>query len=95
MVVGRLRMRITQGTSTILCKITSHRSESLNETVDDLTDLGRTIDQEHVVWTTRSNRMVFSWMDRQKSARESTWNQGMKNGVRLGTGRYRFETRLQ
>ncbi len=54
-VIGRLRMRIEQGTATILCKIKSHRSESLNETADDLSDLGRTIDQEHVVWTTRSN----------------------------------------
>ena len=95
MVIGRLRMRIEQGTATILCKIKSHRSEPLNETADDLADLGRTIDQEHAVWTTRSNRMVFSWMDGQKSARTSTWNQGVKNGVRLGAGRYRFETRLQ
>ncbi len=72
-----------------------HRSEPLNETEDDLADLGRTIDQEDVVWTTRSNRMVFSWMDGQKSARTSTWNQGVKNGVRLGAGLYRFEARLQ
>jgi hypothetical protein len=95
MVIGRLRMRIEQGTATILCKIKNHKSEPLNDTVDDLADLGRTIDQEHVVWTTRSNRMVFSWMDGQKSARTSTWNQGVKNGVRLGPGRYRFESRLQ
>ena len=95
MVIGRLRMRIEQGTATILCKIKSHRSEPLNETADDLADLGRTIDQEHAVWTTRSNRMVFSWMDGQQSARTSTWNQGVKNGVRLGAGRYRFEARLQ
>ena len=57
--------------------------------------LGHMIDQEYDVWTTRSNRMVFSWMDGQKSTRTSTWNQGVKNGVRLGAGRYRFETRLQ
>ncbi len=64
--------------------------------MDDLADLGRTIDQEHTVWTARSNRMVFSWMDGQKSARTSTWNQGVKNdGVRPGAGRYRFEARLQ
>jgi hypothetical protein len=61
MVIGRLRMRIAKGTPTILCKIKNHRSDPLNETTDDdLVDLGRTIDQEHVVWTTRSNRMVFS-----------------------------------
>jgi hypothetical protein len=93
MVIGRLCMRIERGTTTILCKI--KRSESLNETVDDLADLGRTIDQEHAVWTTRFNRMVFSWTDGQKSTRTSTWNQGSKNGVRLGVGRYRFEARLQ
>ncbi len=63
MVIGRRCMRIEQWTDTILCKIKSHRSESLNETADDLADLGHTIDQEHTVWTTRSNRMVFSWMD--------------------------------
>ncbi len=85
MVIGRLCMRIEQGTVTILCKIKNHRSESLNETADDLADLGRTIDQEHAVWTTRSNRMVFSCMDGQKSARTSTWNQGVKNGLRLGS----------
>jgi ribonuclease HI len=51
MVIGRLSMRIEQGTATILCKIKNHRSDPLNETVDDLTDLGRTIDQEHHVWT--------------------------------------------
>jgi hypothetical protein len=95
MVIGRLRMRIEQGTATILCKIKSHRSEPLNETVDDLADLGRMIDQEHAVWTKRSDRMVFSWMDGQESARTSTWNQGVKNGVRLGAGRYRFQARLQ
>jgi hypothetical protein len=94
MVIGRLCMRIEQGTGTILCKIKSYRSEPLNETVDDLADLGRTIDQEHAVWTTRSNRMVFSWMNGQKSVRTSTWNQGVKNGVRLGVGCYRFEARL-
>jgi ribonuclease HI len=93
-VIGRLCMRIEQGTDAILCKIKSHRSEPLNETADDLVVLGHTIDQEHYVWTTRSNRMVFSWMDGQKSARTSTWNQGVKNGVRLGTGRYRFEARM-
>ncbi len=95
MVIGRLCMRIEQGTTTILCKIKSHMSEPLNETTDDLADLGHTIDQEHTVWTTRSNRMVFSWMDGQKSTRTSTWNQGVKNGVRLGAGRYRFEARLE
>jgi hypothetical protein len=101
MVIGRLRMRIEQGTATILCKILckikSHTtgSEPLNETADDLADLGRTIDQEHAVWTTRSNRMVFSWMDGQKSARTSIWNHEVKNGVRLGAGPYRFEARLQ
>jgi hypothetical protein len=81
-VIRRLCMRIEQGTPTILCKTKNQRSDPLNETTDDLADLGRTIDQEHVVWTTRSNRMVFSWMDGQKSARTSTWNQGVKNGVR-------------
>ncbi len=95
MVIEHLCMRIDQGTITILCKIKSHRSEPLNENADDLADLGRTIDQEHAVWTTRSNRMVFSWMDGQESARTSTWNQGVKNGVRLGAGRYRFDARLE
>jgi ribonuclease HI len=95
MVIRRLCMRIEQGTATILRKIKSHRSEPLNETANDLADLGRTIDQEHAVWTIRSNRMVFSWVDGQKSTHTSTWNQGVKNGVRLGAGRYRFEARLQ
>ena len=61
-VIGRLHMRIAQGTTTFLCKVKSHSGESLNECTDDLTDLGRTIDPDHVVWTTRSNRMVFSWI---------------------------------
>ena len=39
MVIGRLCMRIEQGTATILCKIKSHRSEPLNKTADDLADL--------------------------------------------------------
>ena len=88
MIIGRLRMRITQGTSTVLCKVKSHRGESLNEVADDLSDLGHTIDPEHAVWTTRSNQMVFSWIDGQKKAHTSTWNQGVRNGVRLGAGRY-------
>jgi hypothetical protein len=87
-------MRIDQGTTTILCKFKSHRSDPLNEIVDDLADLDHTVDQENAMWTTRSNRMVFSCMDGQKSVRTSTWNQGVKNGVRLGAGRYRFEARL-
>ena len=81
MVIGRMFMRITQGTATFLCKVKPHRGESLNETVDDLTDLDHTIDPEHVVWTTHSNRMVFSWIDGQKKAHTSTWNQGVRNGV--------------
>ena len=40
MVIGRLRMRITQGTTTFLCKVKSHRGEPLNEAVDDLADHG-------------------------------------------------------
>ncbi len=36
MIIGRLRMRITQGTATFLCKVKSHRGESLNEAADDL-----------------------------------------------------------
>ncbi len=36
----------------------------------------------------------IGWMDGQKSARTSTWNQRVKNGVRLGAGRDRFESRL-
>ena len=71
MVIGRLRMRIVHGTTTFLCKVKSHRDEPLNEEVDDLADLGRTIDPEQDVWTTRSNRMVFSWIDGQKSARST------------------------
>jgi hypothetical protein len=73
MVIGRLSMRIEQGTTTILCKIKSHRSDPLNETTDDLTDLGRTIDQEYDVWTTRSNRMdgcSHGWMDRRVHVRQ-------------------------
>ena len=93
MVFGRLYIRIAHGTTTFLCKIKIHRGESLNETTDDLTDLDRTIDPEHGVWTTRFKRMVFSCIDGQKSERTSTWNQGVRNGVRLGAGRYRFETR--
>ena len=72
MIIGRLCMRIVLGTSTFLCKVKNHRGESLNEVVDDLTDLGRTIDPEHTVWTTRSNRMVFSWIDGQKKTHTST-----------------------
>ena len=81
MITGRLRMRIAQGTATFLCKVKSDRGEPLNEATDDLADLGHTIDPEHAVWTTRSNRMVFSWIDEQKKARTSTWNQGVRNGV--------------
>ena len=80
MIIGRLCMRIAQGTSTFLCKVKNHRGESPNEAADDLTDLVLTIDPEHVVWTTRSNRMVFSWIDGQKKARTSTWNQGVGTG---------------
>ena len=81
MIIGRLCMRITQGTATFLCKVKNHRGEFLNEAADDLSDLGRTIDPEHVVWTTLSNRMVFSWIDGQKKTHTSTWNQGVRNGV--------------
>jgi len=88
-------MRITQGTATFLCKVKSHRGESLNEAADDLADLGRAIDPEQAVWTTRSNRMVFSWIDGQGNEHTSTWNQGVRNGMRLGAGRHRFEARLQ
>ncbi len=63
MIIGRLCMRITQGTVTFLCQVKTHRGEPLNESVDDLTDLDHPIDPEHVVWTTHSNRMVFSWID--------------------------------
>ena len=66
MVIGRLRVRIPHRTATFLCKVKIHRGEPLNESVDDLPDLGRTIEPEHAVWTTRSNRMVFSWIDGQK-----------------------------
>ncbi len=79
------------GTTTVLGKVKNHRGEPLNEDLDDLADLGRTIESQHAVWTTRSNRMVFSWTDGQKSSRTSTWNQGVRNGVILGAGRYRFE----
>ena len=68
MVIGRLCMRIAQGTATFLCKVKNHRCEPLNEAEDDLADLGRTIDPEHAVWTSRSNRMVYSWIDGQESA---------------------------
>jgi hypothetical protein len=81
MVIGRLCMRIAQGTVKFLCKVERHRGDPLNATVDDLSDLGRTIDPEHTVWTTRSNRMVFSWIDGQKKAHTSTLNQGVRNGV--------------
>ncbi len=81
MIIGRLCMRIVQGTVTFLCKVKSHRGETLNEVVDDLTDLGHTIDPGNVVWTTRFNRMVFSWIDGQKKEHTSTWNQGVRNGV--------------
>ena len=39
MTIGRLSKRITQETSTFLCKVKSHRGDPLNETPDDLTDL--------------------------------------------------------
>ena len=52
MVIGRLRMRIVYGTVTFLCKVKNHRGEPLNETVDDLSDLGRKIEPECPVWTT-------------------------------------------
>ena len=94
MVSGRLYMWIEYGTTTYVCKVKRHRGEPLNESTDDLTDLGNTIEPVCVMWTTRSNRMVCSWIDGQKNARTSTWNQGVRNGVRLGGGRYRFETRL-
>jgi hypothetical protein len=74
-------MRIAQGAATFLCKVKIHRGDPLNESADDLTDLDRTIDPEHTVWTTHSNRMVFSWIDEQKKAHTSTWNQGVRNGV--------------
>jgi hypothetical protein len=53
-------MRIVHGTVTFLCKVKSHRGESLNETVDDLSDLGRVIDPEQGVWTTRSRLSTMS-----------------------------------
>jgi len=44
----------------LFCKVKSHRGETLNEPADDLADLGRTIDPEQAVWTTRCNQIVFS-----------------------------------
>jgi hypothetical protein len=66
-------MWIACGTATFLCKVKSHRGEPLNEAADDLADLGRT--QNHrsnlrmPCGTTRSDRMVLSWIDGQKNAR--------------------------
>ena len=67
MVIGRLRTWIAYGTTTFLCKVKIHRGEPLNEAADDLANLGRTIEPERSLWTTRSNRMVFSWIDGQKN----------------------------
>jgi hypothetical protein len=53
MVIGRLRMRIAHGTTTFLCEVKSHMGDPLNETVDDLTDLGHTFDSEHTRSTGR------------------------------------------
>ena len=50
----------------LFCKVKSHRGETLNEPADDLADLGRTIDPEQAVWTTRCNQIVFSWIDGKK-----------------------------
>ena len=71
MVIGRPRMRIEQGTATILCKIKSHRSEPLNETADDL-----------AIWVARLTKSMLyglhdliewcshGWMDRRVHVRQ-------------------------
>ena len=45
MIIGRLCMRIVQGTATFICKIKNHRAESLNENTDDLADLDHIVRQ--------------------------------------------------
>jgi hypothetical protein len=42
-------MWIECGTATVLCKVKRHRVEPINEVVDDLVDLVRTIDPECVL----------------------------------------------
>ena len=82
-------MRIAQGTVTFLCKVKNHRGDPLNEATDDFADLGRTIwsrmdhtiDPEHAVWTTRSNRMVFSWIDGQKGTHVNMEPRGKERGA--------------
>ena len=71
-----------------LCQVKSHRGEPSNELVDNLADLGRTIDPEYDLWTARSDRMVFSWIDGQKtclSARTSV-NMEPRSEERGATG---------
>ena len=57
-----------------MCTVKSHRGDPLhlNEVTDDVADLGRTVGPEHVVCTTRCNRMVLSWLGGQKNEPTST-----------------------
>jgi hypothetical protein len=78
-----------------LCQVKSHRGEPLNELVDNLADLGRTIDPEYDLWTARSDRMVFSWIDGQKtclSARTSV-NMEPRSEERGATGSWTIKIR--
>ncbi len=66
MVIGRLCMRIEQGTATILCKIKNHRSEPLNETTDDLDDRARTSTRNQGVKRYMDERLPLPRRGRQR-----------------------------
>ncbi len=86
-IIGKLRPRIAVNVRTFLVKIKTHRGESLNERVDDLTDEGKKLAKagDNYQWTNRTTRLVYSYYDRAAHQwKKDTWSKTIRNTTRRG-----------
>ena len=75
-VLKMLHERYANEDSTFLVKVKAHRGEPLNEGADTEAEHGR--ECERIIWNDRTNRMVYSWMNRHGKPRlmvdKMAWN---------------------
>ena len=79
-VLKLLHERHANKASTFLIKVKAHRGEPLNEGADTEAEYGR--ENECIIWNDRTNRMVYSWTDRQGKHRCGTWSRGVRQAFK-------------
>jgi hypothetical protein len=88
-IIECVRERVLRGARTFMIKVKAHRGEPLNERADTQAENARQLPSECRQWTTRTQRMMYEWIDNNGVKQVTAWSKAVRNAMLRGVANFK------